>query len=398
MLFDASIRKELSRSFGATLLVLVSIVMTMMLIRTLGQAAKGHIGAADVLLIMGLTVLSHLATVLALSLFIAIVAVLSRMYRDSEMVIWAASGRGLAACLRPVLRFAWPPLLAIAALALVVWPWSHAQILQLRTQFEQRSDMDRIEPGQFQASSDGTRVVFVDDGAAAAPLEAAGHASAAQPSVRNVFVVENRAGVETITSAQAAHIHTRADGTRWAVLERGQRMQDDTTQGTLTLTHFERYELLLRQDTLAQASLNTRATSTAALLGLGGTASDTTKLEPTQPPSASVWDAPENRAELGWRLSQPLMALNLVVLALAITHVNPRTGRNVSVAIALLAFIVYYNLNSVGQSWVATSRWPLAAFMGLHALVLALSALALAARHTHWRAPALLKWLRPRGA
>lgn len=391
MLFDASIRKELSRSFGATLLVLVSIVMTMMLIRTLGQAAKGHIGAADVLLIMGLTVLSHLATVLALSLFIAIVAVLSRMYRDSEMVIWAASGRGLAACLRPVLRFAWPPLLAIAVLALVVWPWSHAQILQLRTQFEQRSDMDRIEPGQFQASADGARVVFVDDGAAAPP-EAAGQASAAQPSVRNVFMVENRSGVETITSAQAAHVHTRADGTRWAVLERGQRMQDDAAQGTLTLTHFERYELLLRQDTLAQANLNTRATSTAALLGVSAAPSDAASQ------STSHSATPENRAELGWRLSQPLMALNLVVLALAITHVNPRTGRNVSVAIALLAFIVYYNLNSVGQSWVATSRWPLAAFMGLHALVLALSALALAARHTHWRAPALLKWLRPRGA
>lgn len=391
MLFDASIRKELSRSFGATLLVLVSIVMTMMLIRTLGQAAKGHIGAADVLLIMGLTVLSHLATVLALSLFIAIVAVLSRMYRDSEMVIWAASGRGLAACLRPVLRFAWPPLLAIAVLALVVWPWSHAQILQLRTQFEQRSDMDRIEPGQFQTSADGTRVVFVDDGAAAPP-EAAGQASAAQPSVRNVFMVENRSGVETITSAQAAHVHTRADGTRWAVLERGQRMQDDAAQGTLTLTHFERYELLLRQDTLAQANLNTRATSTAALLGVSAAPSDAASQ------STSHSATPENRAELGWRLSQPLMALNLVVLALAITHVNPRTGRNVSVAIALLAFIVYYNLNSVGQSWVATSRWPLAAFMGLHALVLALSALALAARHTHWRAPALLKWLRPRGA
>lgn len=391
MLFDASIRKELSRSFGATLLVLVSIVMTMMLIRTLGQAAKGHIGAADVLLIMGLTVLSHLATVLALSLFIAIVAVLSRMYRDSEMVIWAASGRGLAACLRPVLRFAWPPLLAIAVLALVVWPWSHAQILQLRTQFEQRSDMDRIEPGQFQTSADGTRVVFVDDGAAAPP-EAAGQASAAQPSVRNVFMVENRSGVEAITSAQAAHVHTRADGTRWAVLERGQRMQDDAAQGTLTLTHFERYELLLRQDTLAQANLNTRATSTAALLGVSAAPSDAASQ------STSHSATPENRAELGWRLSQPLMALNLVVLALAITHVNPRTGRNVSVAIALLAFIVYYNLNSVGQSWVATSRWPLAAFMGLHALVLALSALALAARHTHWRAPALLKWLRPRGA
>jgi hypothetical protein len=39
MLFHSSIRKELARSFGATLVVLVTIVMTMTLIRTLGQAS-----------------------------------------------------------------------------------------------------------------------------------------------------------------------------------------------------------------------------------------------------------------------------------------------------------------------------------------------------------------------
>ena len=38
MLFHSSIRKELARSFGATLLVLFTIVVTMMLIRTLGLA------------------------------------------------------------------------------------------------------------------------------------------------------------------------------------------------------------------------------------------------------------------------------------------------------------------------------------------------------------------------
>ena len=45
MLFDSSIRKELARSFGATLVVLVTVVMTMMLIRTLGQAARGAAGS-----------------------------------------------------------------------------------------------------------------------------------------------------------------------------------------------------------------------------------------------------------------------------------------------------------------------------------------------------------------
>ena len=42
MLFDSTLRKELARGFGATLVVILTIVITMMLIRTLGQAASLH--------------------------------------------------------------------------------------------------------------------------------------------------------------------------------------------------------------------------------------------------------------------------------------------------------------------------------------------------------------------
>ena len=43
MLFDSSFRKELGRSFSATLVVLITVVMTVMLIRTLGQASIGRV-------------------------------------------------------------------------------------------------------------------------------------------------------------------------------------------------------------------------------------------------------------------------------------------------------------------------------------------------------------------
>ena len=43
MLFDSTLRKDLSRSFGGTLIVILTIVLTMMLIRTLGMAAGGKV-------------------------------------------------------------------------------------------------------------------------------------------------------------------------------------------------------------------------------------------------------------------------------------------------------------------------------------------------------------------
>ena len=72
MLFHSSLRKELSRSFGATLVVLVTIVMTMMLIRTLGLASKGSVNPSEVFLVMAYTVLGYMPTILSLSLFVAI--------------------------------------------------------------------------------------------------------------------------------------------------------------------------------------------------------------------------------------------------------------------------------------------------------------------------------------
>ena len=92
MLFDSTVRRELARGFGATLVVILTIVLTMFLIRTLGQAASGAVAPQDVVLLLGYVALGHLPTMLALSLFIAIVVTLGRMYRDSEMAIWFASG------------------------------------------------------------------------------------------------------------------------------------------------------------------------------------------------------------------------------------------------------------------------------------------------------------------
>ena len=43
MLFDSTLRRELARNFGGTLVVLMTIVLTILFIRTLGQAAVGRI-------------------------------------------------------------------------------------------------------------------------------------------------------------------------------------------------------------------------------------------------------------------------------------------------------------------------------------------------------------------
>ena len=356
MLFDSSVRKELARGFGATLVVLVTVVMTMMLIRTLGQAARGNVNPSDIILVMGFTVLGQLPTILCLSLFIAIVAALSRMYRDSEMVIWFASGQGLASLLPPLLRFAWPVLVVVAVLSLVVWPWANQQIQGMRTQYEQRGDIERIAPGEFQESANGSRVFFIDK------------ESPDPQAANNVFIAASLPSGESVTSARSARLEVRK-GERFVILSNGQRVESSSDKPGLKVSEFAEYGTLLGQSGGASSSGdgeadNVKTSSTAQLLAQAD---------------------PRHRAELGWRIGLALAAFNFVVLALALSSVNPRASRSANLVFALFAFIVYYNFMVLGQSWIGAGKVQLLLFLlMLHGGILAFSALLLSARHNHW--------------
>src|SRR3990167_6094675 len=212
MLFHSSLRKELARSFGATLVVLVTVVMTMTLIRTLGEAGRGVFNPADVMIIMGYTVLSDMPTILSMCLFIAVLSVLTRMFRDSEMVIWFGSGRGLTSLLKPLFRFAWPILVVILALAFFILPWAFGRIEDLRDKYEKRGDIARIEPGQFQESASGDRVFFIEKG------------SSGKQVGNNVFIATQEQGKETITSARSGKVEV-IGADKFLVLENGQRLE-----------------------------------------------------------------------------------------------------------------------------------------------------------------------------
>ena len=237
MLFQSSIRHELTRTFSATLFVLVIIVMTMMLIRTLNFANQGAINPSEVSLVLGFTVLAYFPTILTLSLFISIVYTLSRMYRDSEMAVWFSSGQGLFQFIRPLLQFTLPVVLVVAVLSLVGWPWANAQTQELRQRYQTRGDVDRIAPGQFQESSDGNRVFYIDGDDRSTTSAAA--LSGASAAGRKLFIFARQPKSEQIVTAKSGQVKD-VGNSRFAVLTNGQSTEiaDDHT---LTVSRFQEY-------------------------------------------------------------------------------------------------------------------------------------------------------------
>lgn len=364
MLFHSSIRRELAQSFGATLVVLFTIVVIMLLIRTLSQATAGGVDPKEIMLVLGYLALGRLPVILTMALFMAVVSVLSRMYRDSEMVIWMGSGRGTAALLGPIIRFAWPVLLTIGVLVLLTWPWANQQTADLRDRFAQRSDLKRVAPGQFQEGASGQRVFFIDKDTANGTVG------------RNVFISSRDERAESTISAQAARIG-EVDNEPFLFLSTGQRLETSADRQLTKVSEFGEYASRISEDTLPITPENTMKTRW-------------------------TWDLvgnaePAAQAELGWRIGLLLSAGNLMLLALATSSGNPRAGRSGNVAFALFAFLLYYNLLNLGQSWMTngkTSLWPF--MFGLHGSAFLLTMLWLFKRHVNFSFRAIWRQARTR--
>lgn len=323
MLFDSTLRRDLARAFGATLVVIVTIVVTITLIRTLGQAAGGVVSPQDVLMLLGFTALGYLPIVLSLSLFVAVVATLTRMYRDSEMVIWFASGTSLWRFLRPAAQMSWPVVLVVLLLVLFVWPWVNQRAAELKYRYETRSDLSRLAAGTFQSSADGKRVFFIDRDSDDLRIG------------RNVFVLTQSGDTEAVTSAREGRVEFEGDQ-RIVLLERGQRNEDNAKSGEKTLARFESYRAAIGDKIRANID----------------------KLPPTARPTRTLLREPTrpNQGEFAWRIGLVLGATNLVLLGVGIAATNPRRPGSWNLVLALLMFVVYFNLINLSQAWIATGK------------------------------------------
>lgn len=324
MIFRRSIVAELSSNAGAVFTVVFSIVLSVGLVRILGEAAGGHVDNQAVFALVALTSLTWLPMLLTLTLFIAVLITLTRAFRDSEMVIWFASGQSLLSWVWPVLRFCLPMIILIGVLALFATPWAQRQMAESRAKFAQRDDVSRVAPGRFIESGSADRVFFVEN------VDIDGG------TVRNVFVSDRRPGREIVVVAAEGVIEVRPEGDRYLVLLRGRRYEGLPGNAEYRMTEFERFAIRIESRPDAPLKeIQARAKSTRELI------KDRTSF---------------NDAELAWRVGVPFVALLLSVLAIPLAWTNPRLGRSTNLLIALLVFFLYQTSLQMMQANIQLQR------------------------------------------
>jgi lipopolysaccharide export system permease protein len=346
MLFTQSLRKELFSTASAVFVTLLSIVLTVSLVRILGQAAAGRADPAAIVLLIALGSLNALPILLSLTTFISVLLVLGRMYKDSEMNVWFATGLSLSRFFGPVLLFALPFALLILLFSFFIAPWANQQVNELRARYDQRDDISRISPGRFIESAGAERVFFVES------------FDEKKRTVSKVFAAfrENTEQGEQVTVlvANRGRIEFK-DGERYVVMESGRRYQGAPGQAQASLMEFDTYALRLE--------------SRGVALPVNGNNHDTSSIQQL---TSNL--SPAAQAELVKRLGAVLMLLNLALVALPLSFMNPRAGRSANLLLALLLYIIYNNLLSFSQAQVSAGKWSFITGIGLvHFLVLTLA-------------------------
>jgi lipopolysaccharide export system permease protein len=323
MVFRRSLVRELTATAVALFLVLLGILFTNLVLRLLARAAGGTVAPEGVLALLGFNALFYFNILLSVALFLTVLLTLSRWYRDSEMIVWFTSGQSLTAWLKPILWFATPFLLAIVALSLWLSPWAEARRLEYERQLESREELSLLTPGLFKEFRQAKLVVFIES------------INTLDGTIKNVFLHSIDSEKDVTTVARSGHLEDAPNGDRFIVLQDGRRYEGTAGSADFRTAEFERLGRRIEPAEVRALPASLKALPTDVLALADG--------------------APE-RAELFWRISVPISALLLVLLAIPLAYVNPRMGRSLNLFTALFMYMLYSNCLNIMQSYIAQGR------------------------------------------
>jgi len=362
---DRYLARELLLSFLAAIAILLLITVGGTVGDLLNKIARGRIPADLLLALIGLRTVDALTILAPLAVFIGVQLAYGRLYRESEMAVFAASGLPLTGLLRPLLLLALPLMLIMALISFWLAPAAVRASQALLQEASKSLIIAGLEPGRFVDLPNHDGKIYV------------GSMSADGVRFTKMFVASERSNgddsttaLNVITATSGELFHDANGVERYLGLNDGFRVEGVVGQDNYRLMRYERNDIKLPDnETDTTADSVKRAAPTTELLA---------SADPVQ------------RAELNWRLAAPISTLILILLALPLAKSSPREPRYARLLVALLVWLIYFNGMALGRSWISQGQLnPAYGFWWLHVPV------ALIAAYLLWSSQQLP---RPKGA
>ncbi len=341
--------KDLFATVFSVLSVIVIIIVSRKFIKVLAQAIEGNISNETVISLLGLKTVIAISTFLPASIFMGILMVLGRMYRDQEMSAVASAGGGAVVIYRAVFFIVIPLSIAAAWLSFIATPWAEASIIELLFEDDQIADVRGVTAGRFSQYRHGELVFYTEK-------------IDKTKRMHNVFVQNKKGNKLGVINAKYGRLEYQAGG-KYLVLEDGERIQAEPGKLNVVVEKFTEYAVRLEKKT--------------PIL-----------YQPRDgQPSRELWVSSDlsDIVEIQNRLSVPLGVIFLSFLAVPLAKLSPRGGVYGSLAVAFGIYFIYGNLKRVSHSWVAKGTIPVSTgYFGIY-IVLFLLGIILLVRLYGWK-------------
>lgn len=296
----------------------------------------------DVLLtLVAIQSINLLVTLIPLGLYIGVLLALGRLYRDNEMSVMYACGVGWRDIFRPTIIVGLLGVLLIGLLTVFASPWSARLEQQIKADLREKSGVSFLSAGKFIEFSGGSTVFFTQN------------ITASGTQFNRVFMLREREDKPAVDVARIANYQfDTISGDEYLVFTDGETTVGKPGDADYAITRFKRQGVLRPRTGVSELRLKTKSLSFKELLAADGL---------------------RERAEFQWRLSIPLAALILAILAVPLSYTSPREGRFAKIAFAIIIYIPYANLLVLCRKWIASGALP--SWVGLwpvHMLMLGL--------------------------
>lgn len=339
MILRRALTREVLLTSSAVTAVIFSIFLVVRVLGFLRQAAEGVIPVDSIFLLLFLKVIAYMDVLLPLMMFVAMLLVLGRWSRENELTIMAASGFSLWYLARPTAFLILVGTVIVGGFSVVVGPMAVRAVGALEHELKTRTDIIGVSPGVFTETRAGRGVYFIEK------------LSKETDRYEGVFAWGSNGGQEGVVLAQSAY--RRADsekGSVFLVLENGVRYEGAPGDSVYRVINFERYTLRDRKMASAPVRYPLHGWKTTRLWRSMG---------------------PYEQKEIAWRISKVIVLPILMIFALSLGRVEPRSNRYVSMFSALLIYFTYTNLVTMACARVPAGGFSAWVMLGCMHLIFA---------------------------
>ena len=325
------ILRSLVTLFLAIIFIIGLVVFGNQFVLMVQESVERGIPIQELMPLVSFNMIRDVPLILTLSLFLAIVITISRLYKNSEAIVMNSLGLGDKHFIVFIQPLVIASFLIIFFLTIYAVPWAKQQKNIMEEETRNASEFSFITEGEFEQFKQGEIVFYASK---SKTLDTVG-----AQNMEEIFIYASDNGKPVIVLASEAikYIDPQSNSI-YLRLKDGVRYQGIPSNKNKNILNFDLYDLEIVSGELQKSVAiysKIEGKSTLELLKQGGVLAN---------------------AELQWRISQPITVLILSVIGVFLGKASPRSGKGINLLIGVVIFMTYYNTLLAAKSAIEVGQ------------------------------------------